>query len=133
MRTNMLVVNRKYVRYRCASQLGNIMNIKRTRLIKLRLLSIILFSGGILTTPGCTICCQPYLEDYVAFGSSTPRVDMKNGRVGSPFSDPHLQGTLTHPEGQDESGIVLDSDAELYYESELPAQGSLEKSMDPTL
>lgn len=58
---------------------------------------------------------------------------MKNGRVGSPFSDPHLQGTLTHHEGQDESGIVLDSDAELYYESELPAQGSLEKSMDPTL
>ena len=133
MRANMLEVNRKYVRYRRASPLGNIMNIKRTRLIKLRLLSIILLSGGILTAPGCTICCQPYLEDYVAFGSSTPRVDMKNGRVGSPFSDPHLQGTLTHPEGQNESGIVLGSDAELYYESELPAQGNLDKSMDPTL
>jgi hypothetical protein len=108
------------------------MNIKRTRLIKLRMLSMILFSGGILTAPGCTICCQPYLDDYVAFGSSTPRVDMKNGRVGSPFSDPNVQGALSYAEGQDDSGIALGSDAELYYESE-PAQGSIDMSMDPSL
>ena len=41
---------------------------------------------------GCSICCSPYTEDYVAFGSRTPRMDMKHGRVGSILSDPQLMG-----------------------------------------
>ena len=41
---------------------------------------------------GCSLCCSPYTEDYVAFGSRTPRMDMKHGRVGSILSDPQLMG-----------------------------------------
>lgn len=41
---------------------------------------------------GCSLCCSPYTEDYVAFGSRTPRMDMKHGRVGSTLSDPQLMG-----------------------------------------
>jgi hypothetical protein len=37
---------------------------------------------------GCTMCCQPHLDDYGAYGTRKPRVDRTNGRVGSPFSDP---------------------------------------------
>ena len=37
---------------------------------------------------GCSMCCQPYIDDYAAYGSRTPRADMAYGRVGSPFSDP---------------------------------------------
>ena len=41
---------------------------------------------------GCSICANPFDHDYIAFGSRTPRQDMKHGRVGSPFSDPALGG-----------------------------------------
>jgi hypothetical protein len=41
---------------------------------------------------GCSICCSPYTDDYVAFGSRTPRMNMKHGRVGSILSDPQLMG-----------------------------------------
>ena len=41
---------------------------------------------------GCSLCCSPHTEDYVAFGSRTPRMDMKHGRVGSILSDPQLMG-----------------------------------------
>lgn len=37
---------------------------------------------------GCSMCCQPYTDDYAAYGSRTPRADRVYGRVGSPFSDP---------------------------------------------
>ena len=37
---------------------------------------------------GCSMCCQPYIDDYAAYGSRTPRADRVYGRVGSPFSDP---------------------------------------------
>lgn len=59
----------------------------------------------IVFAPGCSICCQPYLDDYVAFGSRVPRTDMKHGRVGSPFSDPDSQ-------------IVVEYDAMPYYEGQ---------------
>lgn len=42
---------------------------------------------------GCSICANPYDYDYVTYGSRTPRQDMKYGRVGSPFSDPALNGS----------------------------------------
>ena len=51
------------------------------------LLLILAFSSS-----GCSLCCSPYAEDYVAFGSRTPRMDMKHGRVGSTLSDPQLMG-----------------------------------------
>lgn len=67
------------------------------------------YAWGLLVlafAPGCSICCQPYLDDYVAFGSRVPRSDMKRGRVGSPFSDPDTQ-------------TVIQSEADLpYYEGE---------------
>jgi hypothetical protein len=57
-----------------------------------RLLGVCMMVLACLST-GCSLCCSPNLEDYGAFGSRTPRVDMKNGRVGSVFSDPELMGT----------------------------------------
>jgi len=61
-----------------------------------RRLSLIAAVAAILfSVSGCSLCCSPYLDDYVTFGSKTPRMDMKNGRVGSVFSDPQLMGTHT--------------------------------------
>ncbi len=42
---------------------------------------------AILSANGCSLCCSPYTDDYVTFGSRTPRLDMKRGRVGSTLSD----------------------------------------------
>ena len=42
---------------------------------------------------GCSLCCSPYMEDYVTFGSRTPRLNMKQGRVGSILSDPQAMST----------------------------------------
>ena len=41
---------------------------------------------------GCSICPSPYDYDYGTYGTKTPRSDMRNGRVGSVFSDPALTG-----------------------------------------
>lgn len=109
------------------------MNCTGTRQIKIRFLGLVLLGASIVTAPGCTICCQPYLDDYVAFGSSTPRVDMKRGRVGSPFSDPNLLGSNVHESSLDVNGVVSDPDAELYYESEIPADRNSGVSLDPSL
>ena len=62
------------------------MNPKRILTIA-ALLLMLAFSAS-----GCSLCCSPYTEDYVAFGSRTPRMDMKHGRVGSILSDPQLMG-----------------------------------------
>ena len=37
---------------------------------------------------GCALCCSPYDDDYVMYGSVTPRLDQQHGRSGSIFSDP---------------------------------------------
>jgi hypothetical protein len=108
------------------------MNCTGTRQIRIRILGLLLLGVGVATAPGCTICCQPYLDDYVAFGSSTPRVDMKRGRVGSPFSDPSLTGDVVHESGVVGDGAVSDPNAELYYESEVPAEINSELSLDPS-
>ena len=42
---------------------------------------------AISSASGCSLCCSPYTDDYVTFGSRTPRLDMKHGRVGSTLSD----------------------------------------------
>lgn len=88
------------------------MNFLGTHSIKVRFQGVLILVVVLVTTPGCTICCQPYLDDYVAFGSRTPRSDMKNGRVGSPFSDPNIQGTV----------IASEPDSGLYYEEDLPTE-----------
>ncbi len=48
---------------------------------------------GTLAETGCSLCCSPYADDYVTFGSRTPRLDMKHGRVGSILSDQQLMST----------------------------------------
>ena len=48
---------------------------------------------GTLSATGCSLCCSPYTDDYVTFGSRTPRLDMKHGRVGSILSDQQLLST----------------------------------------
>jgi len=108
------------------------MNTPGTLQNKFRFVGPILLVAGIVTAPGCTICCQPYLDDYVAFGSSTPRVDMKHGRVGSPFSDPNLIGEVVHESAFARDGAISDPNAVLYYESEVPAEINSELSLDPS-
>ena len=66
----------------------------------------------VVFAPGCSICCQPHLDDYVAFGSRTPRSNMKMGRVGSPFSDPSAGASVS---GASHYG---DQGGEVYYEGE---------------
>jgi len=63
------------------------------------LLSMLAFSAS-----GCSLCCSPYTEDYVAFGSRTPRMDMKHGRVGSILSDPQLMGNAY----SDPSSVIVE-------------------------
>lgn len=109
------------------------MNSPGTLQNKFRFVGPILLVAGIVTAPGCTICRQPYLDDYVAFGSSTPRVDMKRGRVGSPFSDPNLLGANPQESGLDGDGTVSDPNTELYYESEIPSEINSELTVDPSL
>ena len=46
-----------------------------------------------LSASGCSLCCSPYNDDYVTFGSRTPRIDMKKGRVGSILSDQQAMST----------------------------------------
>jgi hypothetical protein len=50
-----------------------------------------------LASTGCALCSNPFDEDYVTYGSRTPRSDMRHGRVGSPFSDPTTGRTTPMP------------------------------------
>jgi hypothetical protein len=52
-----------------------------------KLLALTVLFSYLANTVGCSLCCNPYLDDYVAFGSRTPRMDMKRGRVGSILSE----------------------------------------------
>lgn len=83
------------------------------RLVMKRLRTSFLgFVGLVLiASSGCSLCCSPYTDDYVTFGSRTPRVDRKHGRVGSIFSDPQSMGnqSVISPSGEPE-GIPYDGD-----------------------
>jgi hypothetical protein len=68
---------------------------------KLALFAFFLTLG--LSLSGCSLCCSPYLDDYAAYGSRTPRIDMKHGRVGSIFSDPQLTGNAVPYSGSPSS------------------------------
>jgi hypothetical protein len=49
------------------------------------------------TLSGCSICSSPHDLDYSAYGTATPRSDMRCGRVGSIFSDPAIVGPANGP------------------------------------
>ncbi|MDZ4850211.1 MAG: hypothetical protein SGI77_13080 [Pirellulaceae bacterium] len=69
----------------------------------IREFTLLAFLGSSL---GCAFCASPFDQDYVTYGSRTPRQNMKCGRVGSPFSDPALNGvdvTSVGVEALDES------------------------------
>lgn len=66
-----------------------------------------------ISLSGCSLCCSPYLDDYAAYGSRTPRMDMKHGRVGSVFSDPQLTGRMVSSADSPSSSaepVTFDSD-----------------------
>lgn len=46
--------------------------------------------GPLALLSGCAVCPSPYDYDYGGFVTKTPRSDMRDGRVGSLFSDPAL-------------------------------------------
>jgi hypothetical protein len=67
---------------------------------------------------GCSLCCSPYADDYVTFGSRTPRFDRKHGRVGSILSDQMMGSEYVEQTGDvieyaDESSepVRMDDDA----------------------
>jgi hypothetical protein len=68
------------------------------------------------SSSGCSLCCSPYTEDYAAFGSRTPRIDMKNGRVGSILSDPQLMGNAYSNPSSGIDGYVEQSDEQVLEE-----------------
>jgi hypothetical protein len=65
----------------------------------------------LLAFTGCTLCPSPYDYDYGGFVSKTPRTDMRQGRVGSIFSDPGLAETIVvesvEPENIDVDGVEI--------------------------
>ncbi len=78
---------------------------------------------------GCSICANPFDQDYIAYGSRTPRQDMRHGRVGSPFSDPALVGG-----GTTEGVEVLDEGyAEILEESDAGPVFMDEPSSEPMI
>ncbi len=66
----------------------------------------------IVSFAGCSLCPAPYDYDYTGFGSRTPRTDMRNGRVGSIFSDPAIVGSRVVTSSQSSSEAM-----EEYYDS----------------
>jgi hypothetical protein len=77
---------------------------------RIRNLSVLALLGASL---GCSICASPFDQDYIAYGSRTPRQDMRHGRVGSPFSDPALNGSVSEGvEVLDESYAEILEDAD---------------------
>lgn len=67
---------------------------------------------------GCTLCCAPFLEEYVTTGGKHPRSDMTHGRVGSVFSDPEYLST--------ESGPVIPVPPEVQVQELTPVPQGLE-------
>jgi hypothetical protein len=63
-------------------------------------------------SPGCSLCPTAFDYDYGGYSSTTPRSDMRNGRIGSIFSDPAL-GADTQSAGiivEHEDGFAMESE-----------------------
>jgi hypothetical protein len=50
--------------------------------------AILLALLPIATAVGCRACCSPMDYDYAAYGGKWPRSDHRQGRIGSPLSQP---------------------------------------------
>jgi hypothetical protein len=60
--------------------------------------------------PGCTICCNPYINDYMSSGGRVTRTDMANGRVGSTLSEGNVYYEDAYEESYgEETGEVYDT------------------------
>jgi hypothetical protein len=69
---------------------------------------------------GCSMCCQPYIDDYAAYGSRTPRADRVYGRVGSPFSDPAY---AMNPQGSGQEVEIIDEEVSTVSYEEMDDEG----------
>ena len=78
---------------------------------------------GVVFVSGCSLCCNPDTNDYVTYGSRTPRMDMKRGRVGSILSDQSIMtetvGTMSNGGGD----YGMDSTEEVVVEEEAISLG----------
>jgi hypothetical protein len=97
-----------------------------------KIVALCVFAGLPSMLGGCSICCSPYLDDYAAYGSRIPRLDMKHGRVGSVFSDPQLVGRPASSSsteiyegmpGSDEGLEIVEEVTPIVYEEEASTDG----------
>ena len=56
-------------------------------------IALLILAAATIGMAGCSMCCGPFDYDYPAFGGVNPRVDQRNGRLGSIFSDPNAYFT----------------------------------------
>ncbi len=94
----------------------------------MRWLAVLIVLVAFQSTLGCSLCCSPYDLEYATYGTRTPRIDQQAGRVGSPFSDPELMGSVVqasagsyevieseYPESVEVNPPMLEQ-SELYFE-----------------
>ena len=76
--------------------------------------------GPLALLSGCAICPSPYDYDYGGFVEKTPRINMRDGRVGSLFSDPALTGSTVTETIDGPAMEVLDEEVQRV---EIPMEG----------
>jgi hypothetical protein len=76
--------------------------------------------GTLALLSGCAICPSPYDYDYGGFVEKTPRIDMRDGRVGSLFSDPALTDSTAIETIDGPAMEVLDEEVQRV---EIPLEG----------
>ena len=69
---------------------------------------------------GYSMCCQPYIDDYAAYGARTPLADRVYGRVGSPFSDPAY---AISPQGSGQEVEIIDEEVSTVSYEEMDDEG----------
>ena len=79
---------------------------------------------GIFFVSGCSLCCSPYTDDYLTHGSRTPRMDMKNGRVGSILSDQSAMNGVDANRSNEGVEYGMDSAEEVVVEDEAISLGT---------
>lgn len=85
---------------------------------------------------GCSVCAGPFDCHYAAYGGSTPRGDMINGRVGSAFNNAGLMGVPTSNFVADDpyyqnSNVPLESGETIISEGEFVDPNSEGVIIDP--
>lgn len=86
---------------------------------RLRTSLVGLLGLAFLASSGCSLCCSPYTDDFVTFGTRTPRLDRKHGRVGSILSDEQAIGNNAVIHSDSESESTVDDEA-IMLGTELP-------------